>query len=181
MPSQASEQFLIEEFKQNCEYIRHVETIRLRHSTLLFAVVGALLTVLSIDETGITTQSVPIALTGVFITIYGVLLCAFIAAGKVRYDEYRRRNLQIAREFGGPAHRAPAGRTWQTQLASPFIYWYSMVALIAVGSSGFSSFAFGAETAGIIVTASLLGLLTGLILVAAIKWTDEHEGHLSEL
>lgn len=172
MTSHNSELILIEEYKQNREYLRHVEMIRLRHSTLLFLVVGALLTVLSYDSES-SIQSLGTALTGLFVTLYATFLCAFIVTGKAGYDAYRAQNEAIKQTLGA-AYVGSHQRGTRSKLQSPFVYWYGMVALIAVGSAGFTVYAFGVVWPGVVLAVVVVAVGLSL-LVSRVEWREDPE------
>ncbi len=97
--------FLVEEFKENWAYIRHIELLRHRmyqlYLTITAAVVTATVAILNLAKPADNARvvlSIPIeaenaiVYVSCFISAYGYLLCAFVLRQKHSYERYRHFN-----------------------------------------------------------------------------------------
>jgi hypothetical protein len=100
--------FLIEEFKENWSYIRHMEEIRIKHEHAFLIIIGAMISLFSylIKSSGylnfdclITNYRAIIIPVSGFVFLYGFFLCIFLAYQKRGYENYRIVNAEIRNWF----------------------------------------------------------------------------------
>lgn len=149
--------FLTEEFKENWNYIRHIEEIRLKHTHIFLIITGAVISIFSFmikfQDKGLIEESFSVLskiiisqygwaiVTGSgFIFLYGFFLCIFLAMQKRGYQHHRIVNAEIRKWF---TNKCKLGQfSFETELSrkrtilsvikSTFFYWYLLIVLINV-------------------------------------------------
>jgi len=146
--------FLIEEFKQNWSYIRHIEEIRLKHANIFLIIAGAVISVLAflvqIPDSSlgqqtlneiVTNYRIPILFATLFLFLYGFVLCIFLARQKKGYEHYRIVNSEIRNWFVTKYNEKDSfsfekqlsgTRTYGELLKSTFFCWYILTALVSL-------------------------------------------------
>jgi ATP-dependent Zn protease len=105
------EDFLIEEFKQNWEYIRQSEDIRIKHTQLFFIISAAIMSFFAYLLKGelskedmtfiifIKNYKVIILSSLLFLSVYSLMITLFIFFQKNGYEQYRKSNKNIRTYF----------------------------------------------------------------------------------
>ncbi|MFZ5907750.1 MAG: hypothetical protein ACOYVJ_10185 [Nitrospirota bacterium] len=145
--------FLIKEFEENWNYLRHSEEFRLKILKIYLLVYGTILGIVGYlakgSENSDIAQSLTCSITrfGVFylglflfLFFYGVALTFFQARQKNAYEHYRKVNASIRKELGGKyLNRIPFQVTDKLSEVeekkvhrSPFFWWiFSMILINA--------------------------------------------------
>lgn len=128
--------FLIEEFKANWEYIRHIENLRLKHLHLYLILAGSVFTLLIKD---IDKQKTIYVLFGtLFIFIYGFILARFMVYQKNGYDRYAVILANIRRDMSNNYQIDDLGLITRfnsnDKAGGPFYWWYWLVAMISISA-----------------------------------------------
>jgi hypothetical protein len=109
--SSKHEDFLIEEFKQNWEYIRQSEDIRIKHTQLFFIICAATMSFFAYLLKGelskedmtliyfIKNYKILILFSLLFLSIYSLMITLFIFFQKNGYEQYRKSNKNIRTYF----------------------------------------------------------------------------------
>src|SRR5437879_6501760 len=114
-PDQHMVKFLVEEFKENWSYVRHIENLRLGHMRIYLIITGAVVSILSftakIPEDKLRQDCFDLAqflidkynliliIGSGIIFLYGFILCVFLSFYKHSYENYVMRNANIRRWF----------------------------------------------------------------------------------
>jgi len=103
-----ADDLILEEFKSNWAYLKHIEEIRLKLYQLYVTIAAALLSVLAaiykIGDTssseGATAQfNVSLMFISGFLATYGFLFIWLILNQKTSYEKYREKNIEIRNLF----------------------------------------------------------------------------------
>ena len=154
--------FYLEKFRQNWSYIRHVEETRFKHTQIYLLITSAIISVYSffiqlpnegtMEKTFenmldyvVTRYGLAILLGTLFISVYGFLLCIFLAYQKKGYDTYRSDNFKIEKWFkrnaennskSVPEKKENAQKNNERIIHSPFFWWYQLIAIVNSFSCG---------------------------------------------
>jgi len=152
--------FLIAEFKENWSYIRHGESVRLKHEQIFLVITGAIISAFSFlikfPNTDLPQQSfrdtfnfiitnygIPIIAGSGFLSLYGFSLDVFLAFQKRGYEHYRLVNAQIRDWFARKCNEGSlfnfekersSRRTIRQLVFSAFFYWYLLIVFVNLSS-----------------------------------------------
>jgi len=142
------EEFLVEEYKSNWEYLRHTEEVRLKLYQLYIAITAAMLSVIAalykfsngdsklIDHSTIYMSA--------FLAIYGFLFIWLMFNQKSSYEKYRDKNIEIRNLiYSNVEEEIPESflnaieqiKPQGKRLGSTFISWVSLPLSISIASS----------------------------------------------
>ena len=150
------DKFLIEEFKENWSYIRHIEEHRLKHTHIFLIIIGGVMGIFSflinhskgnMDLSKIMNEyRNPVLIFSSFVFLYGVFLLLFLGFQKKGYDKYTGSNIAIYNWFiekfneknqcNFAKKKDPTTKKdWIAK--NPFLWWYFLIVLITVFALGF--------------------------------------------
>jgi hypothetical protein len=135
-------QFIRIEFEQNFAYLKHMEEVRLKHTTIYLTMIGALAAFVSSEPKGATGSPrayTPSILAWVFLglSLYGLFFACFLVYQKNGYESYRKQNLRIREWFHEGLSASLHLETRQSdRWRSAFWYWYLLVVTISSLSFG---------------------------------------------
>lgn len=139
--------FLLEEYKSNWDYLKHIEEIRLKLYQLYIAITAAMLSVLAAlykftnGNTGLIDQST--LYISAFLSVYGFLFIWLMFNQKQSYEKYRGKNTEIREYFySGLGNQLPESfkeavesiKPKGARLGSTFISWVSLPLSISTAS-----------------------------------------------
>jgi len=149
-------EFLRTEFEQNFAYLKHMEEVRLQHTTIYLTMIGALAAFVSWEQKSVpgSPRDHTLALLAVVflcLSFYGLFFACFLRWQKDGYESYRKQNNSIREWFHKdlPVSLSLEGERQGGLWRSAFWYWYLLVVTISSLSFGlFLAFAFSPLVSG---------------------------------